>query len=231
MDKFIVYKITNTLNGKVYIGITKFNDPNNRWKNGFGYKKNSLISKAIKKYGWETFTKEILHDNLSKETACNLEIVYIKKYKDLNISYNIANGGEGSESISEETKEKLRQYKGEKSSMYGKKHTKESIEKIRKGSTGRFFSSITRQKISDANKRYNGMRGKTHTEEVKKQISERCSIPILQYTLQGEFIKEYSSITQAQLELNIKSNHIGCCCIGRRKTCSGFIWKYKNIQI
>lgn len=68
-------------------------------------------------------------------------------------------------------------------------------------------------------------------EEVKKQISERCSIPILQYTLQGEFIKEYSSITQAQLELNIKSNHIGCCCIGRRKTCSGFIWKYKNIQI
>lgn len=231
MDKFIVYKITNTLNGKVYIGITKFNNPNNRWKNGFGYRKNSLISKAIKKYGWEIFTKEILHNNLSKETACNLEIEYIKHFKNLNISYNIANGGEGSNSISEETKEKLRQYNGERASMYGKKHTKESIEKIRKSSKGRLVSLSTKQKISDANKRYNGMRCKTHTEKVKKLISDRFSIPVIQYTLHGDFIKEYPSITQAQLELNIKSNHIGCCCIGRRKTCNGFIWKYKNTQI
>lgn len=229
MNKYIVYKITNSINHKVYIGITKFNNPNNRWKNGFGYRKNSLISKAIKKYGWSLFSKEVLHDNLSKEAACAFEIKYIKEYKNLNLSYNIGNGGEGSNSVSETTKEKLRQYKGEKASMYGKKHSKESIEKIRKGSIGRPVSLKTRQKISEANKKYNGMRGKTHTEKVRKQVSERFSIPVLQYTLQGEFIKEYPSITQAQLELNIISNHIGCCCIGRRKTCSGFIWKYKNI--
>ena len=231
MDKYILYRLTNAFNSKTYIGITKFNNPNHRWINGHGYRKTSLISQAIVKYGWSNFNKEILHSELSKETACQLEITYIKKYKELGMSYNIGEGGEGSDSMSEETKEKLRQYKGEKASFYGRKHSPESIKKISESLTGRTRLDSTKKKISEKALLNKGKRIITVSEKLRRATSERFSIPVLQYALSGEFIKEYSSITQAQLELNIKSNHIGCCCMGRRKSCSGYLWKYKNTSI
>lgn len=51
--------------------------------------------------------------------------------------------------------------------------------------------------------------------------------PILQYTLDGNFIREWESIKQASEELNISSCHICNYLKGRNKICSDFIWKYK----
>ena len=53
---YILYQHTNILNSKVYIGITKYSNPNKRWLNGKGYRKDSLFYKAIIKYGWNNFT-------------------------------------------------------------------------------------------------------------------------------------------------------------------------------
>lgn len=48
--------------------------------------------------------------------------------------------------------------------------------------------------------------------------------PVLQYDLQGNFIRRYDSVTQAINSEHIK--HIGSCCCGKRKTAGGYIWKY-----
>ena len=49
---YIVYLHINKINRKIYVGITKYADnPNRRWMNGNGYKKDSIIYKAINKYG------------------------------------------------------------------------------------------------------------------------------------------------------------------------------------
>ena len=107
---YIVYLHINKINRKIYVGITRYVDnPNRRWRNGNGYRRDSIIYKAINKYGWDNFN-HIIFCKTSKRTACLLERSLIKLYKKRKISYNIGLGGEGSESFSEETKEKLRSY-------------------------------------------------------------------------------------------------------------------------
>lgn len=98
--EYCVYKITNTINNKLYIGLSK--DLNKRWShNGDMYKpKNKNSSRfynAIMKYGWSSFKKEIIKDNLNKEEAAKLEKDLINKYntRNKNFGYNIAEGGFG----------------------------------------------------------------------------------------------------------------------------------------
>lgn len=71
------------------------------------------------------------------------------------------------------------------------------------------------------------------SEETKKKISESMTgqynarqTPVLQFSKSGEFIAEYPSIGEA--ERCFGCNHIWDCCRGKRKSCGGFIWKYKN---
>ena len=79
--------------------------------------------------------------------------------------------------------------------------------------------------------------GYTHSEETKKKIytkdrnkkiSKANSKPILQYTKEGVFIKEWKSAMEAW-----KSNpkfdwaNISSCCKGKLKSSAGYIWKYK----
>lgn len=51
---------------------------------------------------------------------------------------------------------------------------------------------------------------------------------VLQYTLDGQFVKEWDSITQASQTLNVRHSGISFVLIGRGKTAGGFIWKYKD---
>ena len=72
--------------------------------------------------------------------------------------------------------------------------------------------------------------GKHHTEETKKIISELKKKPILQYTKDGEFVKEWDSALLVEKELGIKHSQIAGCCNGRYgyKSAGGYIWKYKK---
>ena len=87
-----IYKTTNLINDKVYIGKHKNSDFNDKY---FGSGKN-LIS-AIKKYGIENFTTEVLEICYDEKSLNEAEIKYIdfykKKYKEN--CYNIAKGGNG----------------------------------------------------------------------------------------------------------------------------------------
>lgn len=92
---YCVYKHTNTLNGKVYIGITS-QQPEKRWKNGYGYEGNEYFYRAIQKYGWDSFEHEIIVDGLTKKQACAIEIELIKAYDSTNSDkgYNFSSGGD-----------------------------------------------------------------------------------------------------------------------------------------
>lgn len=68
-----------------------------------------------------------------------------------------------------------------------------------------------------------------HSEESKKRMSEnRPSKPVLQFSKTEEFISEYSSISEAERQTGCKNQSISACCKGKRKSCGGYIWKYKE---
>lgn len=92
-----VYKITNKINNKIYIGIT--NNYKKRWSNECSYprdpKRRQVIQEAIHKYGKNNFTFELLHSNLSLESAAEYENYYANKYNSyVPNGYNVAKCGE-----------------------------------------------------------------------------------------------------------------------------------------
>jgi len=108
------------------------------------------------------------------------------------------------------------------------------------GATKQNFSSQRNKKIAKANM---GMskshKGKPLSEEHKAAIKKTrgflkdrevtwLSQPVLQYDLDGNFIKEFASQTEAQYIMGKpNSDGIGACCRGNQKTAYGYKWKYK----
>lgn len=97
-QKWCVYKHTNLVNEKVYIGQT-CQIPEKRWGDGINqYRHNSHFVAAIKKYGWQNFKHEILIENLTEEEVLFWEDYYINYYDSLNPQkgYNKVKGGQKS---------------------------------------------------------------------------------------------------------------------------------------
>jgi group I intron endonuclease len=88
-----VYKLTNTVNNKLYIGITT--NPSKRWETHLLASKDSQkpLYQSIRKYGVSIFTMEIIcSDIMTEQAALLLEADYIKKLNTLVINrcgYNI----------------------------------------------------------------------------------------------------------------------------------------------
>lgn len=155
----IIYKITNLINNKIYIGQT-----NNKRDRYFGGGK--LLRQAILKYGKNNFKKEMLIDNInSQEELDNLEIEMIKKYDSTNkdIGYNILIGGLGSRNVifTDERKQYLSKILKKKYSSdleLKERHlkatingfTKERSEKISKALRERIIKDSTREKLKKA---------------------------------------------------------------------------------
>ena len=57
---------------------------------------------------------------------------------------------------------------------------------------------------------------------------EKYSKPILQFDLEGNLVNEFPSIKEAERQTGFKNPNICNCLKGKRKTCGGFIWKYKK---
>ncbi len=64
----------------------------------------------------------------------------------------------------------------------------------------------------------------TRTERQKQKVSK----PVLQYDLQGNFIKKWSSISEAAQQLKICIVSISNNCLGKYKTAGGYRWKYEE---
>ena len=107
---YIVYMYTNIVNGKKYIGITKRGSIKYRTRGKFkGYKGCSHLYAAIHKYGWESFKKEVIAYNCTKEEAESMEKEFIAFYDSTNPQkgYNIQKGGISAGGLSEEGRKRL----------------------------------------------------------------------------------------------------------------------------
>lgn len=182
MKTYTIYKHTNILTGKSYIGQT-CQTTTNRWKNGTGYSKDTqpVFYNAIKKYGWENFRHEILEkDILTLEEANEKEKYWINYFHtwiyDENCNgYNATQGGDGNpgHKVSEEARLKMSlAHQGQTSWAKGKtfseehkkklseahtgktrqKHSEETKAKMRKAALGKKKSELTCKKISKAKK-------------------------------------------------------------------------------
>ena len=148
-----IYKITNKVNGKVYIGQTININWKLRIKQHFdsaervwGIDAQNLIHRAIRKYGRDNFEYILLEDTRDKDKLDELEKYYIHKYKsaDPKYGYNISYGG-NSPSKSKAIREKISKAEtGSKNHMYGTKgkynHTSKPLKCL---DDGKIFYSVT----------------------------------------------------------------------------------------
>jgi group I intron endonuclease len=168
-----IYKITNIVNNKCYIGKTGLTTIIERWKehcrmadNGADY----YFHRAIRKYGKEAFGVKILkkfeyHDSRKLNHA---ERYFIKKYKsnDPRYGYNMTEGGDGLTNPVPEVRKKIGKANQGNKYCVGFHHTKETRKNMSKANQGRKDSEETKRKKSESNK------GKhVFSEEARKKLS------------------------------------------------------------
>ena len=149
-NTYCVYKHTNKINGKVYIGQTKYgDDPNKRWLDGRGYRDSSYFGNAVNKYGWENFNHEILHNGLTLEEANYYESLEITNYNSMDpqFGYNQTGGG-GNNIFSEDLRQKMVQIKNTPEYRENQRNKKLGKKLF---PNGRIISDITKQKQSSVN--------------------------------------------------------------------------------
>lgn len=125
---YYIYRLTSP-SGKVYIGQTcNFKNRMSKYKQ-FQCKQQPKIYKAILKYGWENFTKEIIVENLTKEEIDLEEIKQIQIHNSVKEGYNIAHGGGG---------------------VLGMERTEQTRKKMSDSRKGIKYSEETKRRISES---------------------------------------------------------------------------------
>ena len=245
-NNYYVYKHTFP-NNKVYIGITQ-QEPEKRWKNGLGYDAHqTLMKRAIKKYGWQNIKHEILYKNLNKNEACNKEIELIALYDSTNKQkgYNVSQGGEGTIGVKPTEESKLKNriaHLGKKASLetrrkisesnkgkHNKKRSKEQKRKISEATKKAMQNPELRKRLSETHSGKNHRNyGKHLSEETKKKISEteKGKHKKGKKVICIETNKIYESITLASNDTKADKYGIGQVCLGKRKSAGGLHWKY-----
>lgn len=163
-----LYKITNTVNGKLYIGITKLSLQDRlKIHCSFTKKPKYPLQHAIAKYGKENFTIELLEESEDRKYISESEEPTILKFDSRNDGYNVAIGGYGGDLGSEAYRKRLEtinNYSPERKAEYRKKLHERNLGKTKETDLGRKSQS---EKIKN-NKYRNGI---PHDEESKEKIS------------------------------------------------------------
>ena len=146
-----IYKTTNLENSKLYIGQHRGEFNPNYFGSG------TYLRSAFNKYGKDKFRLEIIIHAEDKNALDELEKQYIKEYREKfgkDKLYNLADGGSGNA------------LSGELNPFFGRHHSKETVERIRKAKTGH---SVTREWVEKM-KQINT--GRKHTQEEKDKIRQ-----------------------------------------------------------
>jgi len=152
-----IYKITNLVNGKIYIGLTSKGLDRRlytHWNSAINKGDNTILHKAMRKYGIENFNIEEIDVANNLNEANQLEVKWIAEYQ-TNVyrhsdgnGYNMTDGGEGT--------------LGRK----GQPHTTEFKQYLRELNTGRTHTNEVKRQISESKL------GKKRSPETIKKMSE-----------------------------------------------------------
>lgn len=203
----IIYKATNKINGKMYIGQTARTLDVRMAEHA--RHSNTPFDRAVQKYGMENFDVETIDTASSIDELNQKEIYWIKYYNTYGDNgYNACIGGENTKGYHhrEESKAKMseakrRMYIGENNPFYGKRHSEETCKRFSEQRTGRKLSP-----------------------EWKRHLSESSSIKVKVINIEtGEI---FNSIKEAADKYNIAPTHISRVCRGRRNKTGGYHWKY-----
>lgn len=221
-----IYKFTNIINGKVYIGKTinidrrlKEHKYRSKYhKNKFGY--------ALTKYGFDSFIFEsILSINSTNKSKLNiilniLEKSFIQKYNSYYNGYNSTLGGDGCLGTikSQESKDALSKLKVGKSINKGNKASLDTKIKL---------SKLSVERYKDIRKKPKSIFKNLMTDSCRKLQSIKKKKAIQQFTLDNTYIQDWDSALDASIILDIQVDTIRKCCKNTRKTAGGFTWKYK----
>lgn len=213
-----IYKITSPSN-KVYVGKTydlkkRISSHKSSSKRG----KNILLHNSIRKYGWDSHKLEVIeecHDDVMNDR----EIFWIAELKtycyDYKSGLNMTKGADGQRSTwmhkTELRKMYSEKFSGEGNPFYGKKHTEESRKIISE-------KAIIRNKKS-------GWRIPEWGAEKGRNIVRR---PVLCYGIDGVFISEYISLTEAAKTLNVNISSVTDSLRSDTWVSSKYFFRYKT---
>ena len=243
-ENWTIYTLSNPLtpNEIRYVGATSLSIEKRKEYHirDAKYKKD----KSFHNINWvRSLLKENLEPNIEFIDYCNennweeIEIYWISQMRTWGFDLtNKALGGIGVKHMNDEIKQKIsKANKGKVSWNKGIPCSDETKAKLSVVLTGKIAwnkgvpcSDETKERISKSSMgRISPNLGIPCSEEMKQKISEANSKVIIQYDRKGNFIKEWKSAAEAQRCLKINRSHIGECCLSKRKSAGGFIWKHK----
>ena len=192
----LIYLATNRINGKVYVGKTLRNIPNRRsvhraHAHGSSRSNRSYFHSAIRKYGIEAFEFRELQKAKDAQELSELERTWIERLRsnDSKFGYNLTAGGEGTPGFhhSEETREKISAANKGNRNTFGRKKSKEEIERQRVSAKKFWAIEENRKRQSErmmghpvseeARRKFSINAKRQMTPEMRQRLS-RASIPI-----------------------------------------------------
>lgn len=241
-----IYKHTNKINNKCYIGQTK-RTVEDRWgKNGINYLyKDTHFANAIKKYGWDNFWHEIIEEDIETlEEANRRETYWIKFYDSVKNGYNSNYGGD-CHTVSDEVREKFKQRTGEKNPFYGKHHSLEQKEEYRKKIGKKVICLETKVEYESATYagQLLGVNGGNIRSACRLGINVKIANDFFHFYYKDEvkpaFISSqvkkvynvetneiFNGLISAGKSINKSSKLIGMACRGKVQTAGGYHWAY-----
>ena len=205
-----IYKITNSVNGKIYIGKTS-SSIEERWKE---HKRDSIkdsekhrpLYRAMNKYGIENFSVEELEKCDTDKIACEREVYWIEYYGSFKNGYNATKGGDG------------RQY-----ADYDL-----ILALFREGKTGKEICQITGYSYKTITLALEQKGISVEERKKRGRIQNKAVLMLDKDTL--DILKIFPSMSEAEKFLKKPGGyrHISEVCLGKRKTAYGYKWKYSK---
>jgi group I intron endonuclease len=213
---YIVYCYTNLINLKMYVGQTCQTLEERWYQQCCESQSNMVIGRAIKKYGKEAFTKEVLAYGLNKETANVLEREYIHLFKHLGyILYNVADGGTIGDGINESIRRKMSEGQKRQWNRPGQRERMSARRKVLAATTN------VMQKCSAANKSATARAKRIETmnsPRMQEYYKTRGNTPV--YCVETN--TTYISLSQAAQALGVRAGNICNVLQGKRNHTGGY---------
>lgn len=222
-----VYKITNTINNKCYIGVTKhtfrkrYNCRDDWWN---ATRVNRHLKNAVNKYGPEFFIVEIL-ETCEKEKLEVREKYYIEFYNSYENGYNLTSGGFYNYEVSEESKRK--------NSEINKKRYENGAVTWNKGKklseSHKKRSSETKKKNYNSGKTIPWNKGKKTGRPSEQAIlnSAKAHMKRVDCYKDGKLVKTYESQKETKKD-GFNPAQVSLCCNNKARTHRGHVFKFTN---